>query len=253
MATRYKDPNRRPVALTVRAPDSKSGGWGFESLLACQGYQGVSRNRLLLFVFLGKFCHNFAKNGFSPLLLLLPFSFQVDGVQDGAVLHSPHVFNVLAVYSDDHFRVPMSHYFCDPQRVFSQTQGQSCKGVTGLLHLPEGQSGSLQGWYPDVSSQIAAMHRPAARGAEEILAVEAIADISLFIDRLTHCRCESYGSPAISVLCDAFDALAVYINRNCPPYVQQPSFPVYILRLEPNLLTRPESRSEGEVKVRPPM
>jgi preprotein translocase SecE subunit len=26
---------RRPVALTARAPDSKSGCWGFESLLAC--------------------------------------------------------------------------------------------------------------------------------------------------------------------------------------------------------------------------
>jgi hypothetical protein len=25
----------RPVARTVRAPDSKSGGWGFKSLLAC--------------------------------------------------------------------------------------------------------------------------------------------------------------------------------------------------------------------------
>ena len=28
--------NGRPVARTARAPDSKSGGWGFESLLACQ-------------------------------------------------------------------------------------------------------------------------------------------------------------------------------------------------------------------------
>ncbi len=27
--------SNRPVALTARAPDSKSGGWGFESLLAC--------------------------------------------------------------------------------------------------------------------------------------------------------------------------------------------------------------------------
>ena len=26
----------RPVALTARASDSKSEGWGFESLLACQ-------------------------------------------------------------------------------------------------------------------------------------------------------------------------------------------------------------------------
>jgi hypothetical protein len=25
----------RPVARTARAPDSKSGGWGFKSLLAC--------------------------------------------------------------------------------------------------------------------------------------------------------------------------------------------------------------------------
>jgi hypothetical protein len=31
--TRIKD---RPVALTARASDSKSEGWGFESLLACQ-------------------------------------------------------------------------------------------------------------------------------------------------------------------------------------------------------------------------
>ncbi len=28
----------RPVALTDRAPDSKSGCWGFESLLACQSF-----------------------------------------------------------------------------------------------------------------------------------------------------------------------------------------------------------------------
>ena len=27
--------SNRPVALMARAPDSKSGGWGFESLLAC--------------------------------------------------------------------------------------------------------------------------------------------------------------------------------------------------------------------------
>jgi hypothetical protein len=32
---RYIETLRRPVALTVRAPDSKSGSWGFESLLAC--------------------------------------------------------------------------------------------------------------------------------------------------------------------------------------------------------------------------
>ena len=32
----------RPVALTVRASDSKSEGWGFESLLACQENQGFA-------------------------------------------------------------------------------------------------------------------------------------------------------------------------------------------------------------------
>ena len=31
---RYWNANR-PVALMARASDSKSGGWGFESLLAC--------------------------------------------------------------------------------------------------------------------------------------------------------------------------------------------------------------------------
>ena len=30
----------RPVALTARASDSKSEGWGFESLLACQLKRG---------------------------------------------------------------------------------------------------------------------------------------------------------------------------------------------------------------------
>ena len=39
LAIRWRVP--RPVALTVRAPDSKSGCWGFESLLACQTNQGV--------------------------------------------------------------------------------------------------------------------------------------------------------------------------------------------------------------------
>ena len=38
----YKECSCRPVALTVRASDSKSGGWGFESLLACQENQGVT-------------------------------------------------------------------------------------------------------------------------------------------------------------------------------------------------------------------
>ena len=33
----------RPVALTARASDSKSEGWGFKSLLACQ-YNGSRRN-----------------------------------------------------------------------------------------------------------------------------------------------------------------------------------------------------------------
>lgn len=32
----------RPVARTARAPDSKSGGWGFESLLACRQTFGVA-------------------------------------------------------------------------------------------------------------------------------------------------------------------------------------------------------------------
>src|SRR5207302_4510517 len=31
---------------TVRAPDSKSGGWGFKSLLACLLWAGASRQRL---------------------------------------------------------------------------------------------------------------------------------------------------------------------------------------------------------------
>ena len=35
----------RPVALTVRAPDSKSGCWGFESLLACQ----ILKEKTLMF------------------------------------------------------------------------------------------------------------------------------------------------------------------------------------------------------------
>ncbi len=47
--TSYKVSSCRPVALTVRASDSKSGGWGFESLLACQGYQGVSWKAVCLF------------------------------------------------------------------------------------------------------------------------------------------------------------------------------------------------------------
>lgn len=33
----------RPVALTARASDSKSEGWGFESLLACQ-INGLSKD-----------------------------------------------------------------------------------------------------------------------------------------------------------------------------------------------------------------
>ena len=33
--TRKRSDFGRPVALIGRAPDSKSGGWGFESLLAC--------------------------------------------------------------------------------------------------------------------------------------------------------------------------------------------------------------------------
>src|SRR4030042_16586 len=39
---RRRSDRRRPVALTDRAPDSKSGCWGFESLLACHlSYQGT--------------------------------------------------------------------------------------------------------------------------------------------------------------------------------------------------------------------
>ena len=33
-----RDQSDRPVALMDRAPDSKSGCWGFKSLLACQFY-----------------------------------------------------------------------------------------------------------------------------------------------------------------------------------------------------------------------
>src|SRR5215472_13238496 len=36
----------RPVARTVRAPDSKSGGWGFKSLLACFLSGTVIRHKL---------------------------------------------------------------------------------------------------------------------------------------------------------------------------------------------------------------
>ena len=43
--TSYKICSCRPVALTVRAPDSKSGGWGFESLLACQGFRDSDPSR----------------------------------------------------------------------------------------------------------------------------------------------------------------------------------------------------------------
>jgi hypothetical protein len=42
-ASRYKSLGCRPVALTVRAPDSKSGGWGFESLLACH-FAGIAHS-----------------------------------------------------------------------------------------------------------------------------------------------------------------------------------------------------------------
>ena len=38
----------RPVALMVRAPDSKSGCWGFESLLAC--YQGIMLEKAIQFL-----------------------------------------------------------------------------------------------------------------------------------------------------------------------------------------------------------
>jgi hypothetical protein len=40
--SRYKKLACRPVALTVRASDSKSEGWGFESLLACQYFLGFT-------------------------------------------------------------------------------------------------------------------------------------------------------------------------------------------------------------------
>ncbi len=39
---------RRPVALMARAPDSKSGRWGFESLQACQSDKHIpGRERLI--------------------------------------------------------------------------------------------------------------------------------------------------------------------------------------------------------------
>jgi hypothetical protein len=47
----YKGLACRPVALTVRASDSKSEGWGFESLLACQRFQGFTGFYLEAFLF----------------------------------------------------------------------------------------------------------------------------------------------------------------------------------------------------------
>jgi hypothetical protein len=35
----------RPVARTARAPDSKSGGWGFKSLLACLFFRGATSSK----------------------------------------------------------------------------------------------------------------------------------------------------------------------------------------------------------------
>ncbi len=42
--TGYKSRSCRPVALTARASDSKSEGWGFESLLACQENQDLQEH-----------------------------------------------------------------------------------------------------------------------------------------------------------------------------------------------------------------
>lgn len=41
MLAQYTDAECRPVALTARASDSKSEGWGFKSLLACHVPLGV--------------------------------------------------------------------------------------------------------------------------------------------------------------------------------------------------------------------
>jgi hypothetical protein len=90
-------------------------------------------------------------------------------------------------------------------------------------------------------------------GAEKVLAVEAGGYPPLFIERFTHGRCESYGSPAIPVLRNAFDTLTIRIYGYCAPYVQHPILPVDVFRLETDLLTGPQSRSESEVEVWPPM
>jgi hypothetical protein len=69
--TSYKVCSCRPVALTVRASDSKSEGWGFESLLACQGNQWVSRKAVCPF----EVCVlsiNSWRNDFWPSLCLIP-------------------------------------------------------------------------------------------------------------------------------------------------------------------------------------
>ena len=39
--------HNRPVARTVRAPDSKSGGWGFKSLLACLLLRGATYSKVV--------------------------------------------------------------------------------------------------------------------------------------------------------------------------------------------------------------
>src|SRR5215467_12638398 len=38
----------RPVARTARAPDSKSGGWGFKSLLACLSSKRLSSQGIVI-------------------------------------------------------------------------------------------------------------------------------------------------------------------------------------------------------------
>ena len=80
--TSYKTASCRPVALTVRASDSKSGGWGFESLLACQENQGVSWKAVCFFSVVRLFWYKIGtrfrclagKGPFFPALKRLQFS-----------------------------------------------------------------------------------------------------------------------------------------------------------------------------------
>lgn len=49
----------------------------------------------------------------------------------------------------DHFRVTVSHYFCNPQGVLSKTKCYSCKAVAGLNHWSIWDGGLFQCFFPD--------------------------------------------------------------------------------------------------------